>query len=70
MKGFTKKQNIYYFDTFVPMTRISSIYILFALVSIYKLVMHQMTIKIAFLNGDLEKEIYMDQPKGCKASRK
>ena len=65
-KGFTQKQNIDYFDTFAPVTRISSIRILFALASIYKLIVHQMDVKTTFLNGDLEEEIYMEQPEGCK----
>uniref|UniRef100_A0A2N9HAC8 CCHC-type domain-containing protein n=1 Tax=Fagus sylvatica TaxID=28930 RepID=A0A2N9HAC8_FAGSY len=44
--------------------RITSIRVLIALASIYKLVVHQMDIKIAFLNGDLDEEVYMDQPEG------
>ena len=67
-KGFTQKQNIDYFDTYAPMTRISSFRILFALASIYKLYIHQMDVKTAFLNGDLEEEIYMLQPEGCIVS--
>ena len=50
-----------YFDTYSTVTRITSIRILFAIASIYKLVVHQMDVKIAFLNGDLEEEIYMEQ---------
>jgi len=64
-KGFTQKHNIDYFDTFVPATRISSIRVLLALASIHKLVIHQMDVKTAFLNGELEEEIYMTQPEGC-----
>jgi len=64
-KGFTKKHNIYYFDTFAPVTRISSIRVLLALTSIHKLVIHQMDVKTTFLNGELEEEIYMTQPEGC-----
>ena len=64
-KGFTQKQNIDYFDTFAPVARIISIRVLLALDSIYKLVVHQMDVKTAFLNGDLEEEIYMVQPEGC-----
>jgi len=64
-KGFTQKPNIDYFDTFAPVTRISSIRVLLALAATHKLVIHQMDVKIAFLNGDLEEEIYMTQPEGC-----
>ena len=64
-KGFSQKQNVDYFDTFAPVTRISSIRILIVLTSIYKLFIHQMDIKTAFLNRDLEEEIYMLQPEGC-----
>jgi len=64
-KGFTQKQNVDYFDTFAPVTRISSIRALNALASIYKIIVHQMDVKTAFLNGDLEEEIYMVQLEGC-----
>ena len=58
-KGFSQKQNVDCFDTFALVTRISSIRILIALATIRKLFIHQMDVKTTFLNGDLEKEIYM-----------
>ena len=64
-KGFTQKENIDYFDTFSPVTRIASIRVLMALASIHKLYIHQMDVKTAFLNGDLDEEIYMVQPNWC-----
>ncbi len=67
-KGFSQKQNIDYFDTFALVTKISSVCVLIALASIYKLVIHQMDVKTTFLNGDLEEEIYMSQPEGCVVS--
>ncbi|KAL4342069.1 hypothetical protein GQ457_08G033670 [Hibiscus cannabinus] len=67
-KGFTQKQNIDYFDTFTPFIRISSIRILIALTPIHTLFIHQMDDKTTFLNDDLEKEIYMEQPEGCIVS--
>ena len=35
-----------------------------ALVAHYNLELHQMDVKTTFLNGDLEKNVYMAQPKG------
>ena len=34
------------------------------LIAHYDLELHQMNVKTAFLNGDLEENIYMVQPKG------
>jgi len=64
-KGFTQKHNIDFFDTFAPVTRISSICVLLALASIHKLVIHQMNVKTTFLNGELEDKIYITKPEGC-----
>jgi len=53
-----------YFDIYAPIARIATIRTLIALASIYKFDIHQMDVKIAFLNGELEEEIYMHQPEG------
>ena len=63
-KGFKQKTNLDFFDTFSPVTRITSIKLLIAIAAIFYLKIHQMDVKTAFLNGDLEEEIYMDQLKG------
>nr|GEU79105.1 zinc finger, CCHC-type [Tanacetum cinerariifolium] len=44
--------------------RITTIRLLLALAPIHNLVIHQMDVKTAFLNGDLDKEVYMKQPEG------
>ena len=49
------------------MTRITSIRLIIAVAALRNLEIHQMDVKTAFLNGDLEEEIYMNQPEGCIA---
>ena len=61
-KGFKQKADLDFFDIFSPITRITSIRLLIAITAIFYLKIHQMDVKTAFLNGDLEEEIYMVQP--------
>ena len=63
-KGFRQKENIDFFDTYSPVTRITSIRVLFAIAAIHDFIIHQMDVKTTFLNCVVEEEIYMDQPKG------
>nr|GEV65698.1 hypothetical protein [Tanacetum cinerariifolium] len=62
--GFRQKEGIDYFDTYAPVARITTIRLLLAIDDIHNLVIHQMDVKTAFLNGDLDEEVYMKQPKG------
>jgi hypothetical protein len=64
IQGFRQKEGIDYFDTYAPVARITTIRLLIALAAIHNLVIHQMDVKTAFLNGDLEEEVYMKQPEG------
>ena len=64
IQGFKQRHGIDYFDTYAPVARISTIRLLIALASIHDLVIHQMDVKTAFLNGDLDDKVYMEQPEG------
>ena len=48
-KGFRQRENLDFFDTFSPNTRITSIRILISIAAIYNLIVHQMDVKISFL---------------------
>ena len=63
-KGYSQQQGIDYTETFAPVAKFSSIRALLALAAHYDLEIHQMDIKTAFLNGDLDEDIYMIQPEG------
>nr|GEU85481.1 zinc finger, CCHC-type [Tanacetum cinerariifolium] len=64
IQGFRQKEWIDYFDTYAPASHITTIRLLLALEAIHNLVIHQIDVKTTFLNGDLEEEVYIKQPKG------
>ncbi|GKB31415.1 retrovirus-related pol polyprotein from transposon TNT 1-94 [Tanacetum coccineum] len=64
IKEFRQHEGLDYFDTYSPVTRITSIRMVLAIATLINLDVHQMDVKTAFLNGDLEEKIYMNQPEG------
>ncbi|GJT46114.1 zinc finger, CCHC-type containing protein, partial [Tanacetum coccineum] len=64
IQGFRQKSRIDYFNTYAPVARISTIRPLIAMASIHILIIYQMDVKTTFLNGELDEEVYMNQPQG------
>jgi hypothetical protein len=58
-KGFTQKEGIDYTETFSPVSKNVSFRIVMALIAHYDLELHQMDVKIVFLNGVLQENVYM-----------
>jgi hypothetical protein len=63
-RGFTQTFGVDYNETFTPVAKFVSIHYILALAAIEDMEIHQLDVKTTFLNGDLEEEIYMEQPKG------
>ncbi|MCO5579696.1 hypothetical protein L7F22_033554 [Adiantum nelumboides] len=63
-KGFAQQHGLDYDETYALVAKMSSIKLLISLASIFKWKLKQMDVNNAFLNGLLEEEVYMQQPKG------
>ncbi|GJX80864.1 retrovirus-related pol polyprotein from transposon TNT 1-94 [Tanacetum coccineum] len=61
-KGYSQKEGIDYNEIFSAVVRHTFIRVLLTLVAHPDLELEQLDVKIAFLHGDLEEEIYMSQP--------
>ena len=63
-QGFSQIKGIDYEETFAPIARYSSIRTILALSAQMGWKIHQMDAKTVFLNGIIEEEVYIEQPKG------
>ncbi len=63
-KGYSQKSGVDYFETFSPVARYDSIRAILAISSAKQMHLLQFDVKTAFLYGELEEEIYMNQPPG------
>ncbi|KAK1604187.1 hypothetical protein QYE76_027860, partial [Lolium multiflorum] len=69
-KGFRQIQGVDYDETFSPVAKLKSVRILLAIAAFFDYEIWQMDVKTAFLNGDIEEELYMRSIYGLKqASR-
>jgi len=63
-KGYSQIPGIDFDDVFSPVVKHSSIRALLSIVAMRDYELEQLDVKTAFLHGELEEDIYMDQPEG------
>ncbi|GJS90610.1 retrovirus-related pol polyprotein from transposon TNT 1-94 [Tanacetum coccineum] len=63
-KGYRQEEGIDFDESFAPVTRIEAIRIFIANAASKNMTIYQMDVKTAFLNGELEEEVYVSQPEG------
>jgi len=70
MKGCAQRPGHDYLETHSPVVRLETIRVILAMVPAKKLVVQQMDIKGAYLNGILKEKVYMHQPEGFEDETK
>lgn len=63
-RGFTQRNGIDYDETFSPVVKFTSIRVFLALAASLSLKVYQLDVKTAYLNGEIDKQIFMTQPDG------
>jgi len=64
VKGYCQEEGIDYEETFAPVARLESVRIFLAYAAHKNFDVYQMDVKCAFLNGELEETVYVEQPPG------
>lgn len=70
VRGFSQVPGLDYDETFAPVIKFPTIRMVMALVAFYNLEFEQMDVTIAFLNGVIDEEIFMQQPPGYEVKGK
>ncbi|GJR60349.1 retrovirus-related pol polyprotein from transposon TNT 1-94 [Tanacetum coccineum] len=65
-KGYRQEEGIDFEESFAPVARIEAIRIFIANAATKNMIIYQMDVKTAFLNGDLQEEVFVSQPEGCE----
>ncbi|KAK8936826.1 hypothetical protein KSP39_PZI012397 [Platanthera zijinensis] len=67
-KGFTQQEGLDYAETFSPVAKLNSVRVLISVFVHRRWPLFQLDIKNAFLNGDLQETVYMQQPPGFETT--
>ncbi|GJX82082.1 retrovirus-related pol polyprotein from transposon TNT 1-94 [Tanacetum coccineum] len=63
-RGYRQEEGIDFEESFAPVVRLEAIRIFLAFAAHMNMVVYQMDVKTAFLNGNLREEVYVSQPDG------
>ena len=63
-QGYSQQEGIDYSETFAPVARLEAIRLLLSCAVNHGIILYQMDVKSAFLNGVIEEEVYVKQPPG------
>lgn len=64
VKGYAQRQGVDYDEVFAPVARMDTVRLLIALAAHEGWEVHHMDVKSAFLNDDLQEEVFVEQPQG------
>ena len=67
-KGYAQMHDIDYEETFAPVAKMTTVQIVISVAAAKGWDLHQMNVKNAFLQGELEEEVYMVQPPGFESN--
>ena len=69
-KGYVQKQGIDFEEVFAPVARLDTVRLILAVAANRGWEVHHLDVKSAFLNGELEEEVYVSQPEGYTVKNK
>jgi hypothetical protein len=68
-KGYLQKQGVDFEEVYAPVSKHTTLRALLAVVAAWNMELHQLDVKTAFTNGELEEKIYIHHARGYEEGR-